>query len=218
MSRDLPADLIDAVEDPFGLKPFLAVFIDLPDPVYAFTGIGTITFPDADGVDQDWIGAGRLGAIDTVSEATDGSATGIKLTLFDVPSEHAADVADQATRGAKIEIYIGAIEVGESWHSVLATKLLSRYRLDEYKITDAGTSLTVEISGESRAIDQRRPSIKRFTDEYQQRQHPGDLFFQYVPQMAEVSILWANAESKNASTVGAGGGSPGGIVLSSFSE
>lgn len=217
MSRDLPADLVDAVEQPV-VKPFLAVFIDLPDPVYAFTGIGTLTFDDADGVSRDWIGAGRLGAIDAVSEATDGSATGIKLTLFDVPSEHASDVAEQATRGATIEVYIGAIELGDDWHSVRATKLLSRYRLDEYKITDAGTSLSVEISGESRSIDQRRPSIKRFTDEYQQRQHPGDLFFQYVPQMAEVSILWAKAESKGASAVGAGGGSPGGIFLPGYSE
>lgn len=212
MSRDLPAPLEEAVEQPV-VKPFLAVRIELPDPVYAFTGVGTLTFNDSDGNEREWIGAGRLGAIDAITEATDGSATGIKVTLFDVPSEHADDIADQATRGALFEVYVGAIELGDSWHSILATKMLWRGRVDEYKITDAGTSLTVEISGESRAIDQRRPSIKRFTDEYQQRQHPGDLFFQYVPQMGEVSILWAKAEP-SGSVVGLGGssGGLGGIV------
>src|SRR5207237_1404636 len=128
--------------------------------------IGELEFEDSNGDLQTWIGAGRLGAIDTIAEATDGSATGIKVSLFDVPSEHAADIAAQATRGALFEVYVGAIELGDDWHSVIATKLLWRGRVDEYKITDAGTTLSVEISGESRAIDQRRPSIKRFTDEY----------------------------------------------------
>lgn len=216
MSRDLPVELADAVEQPV-VKPFLAIFIDLPDPVYAFTGIGELEFADSNGDLQTWIGAGRLGAIDAVSEATDGSATGIKATLFDVPSEHADDIADQATRGAKMEVYVGAIELGDDWHSVLATKLLWRGRVDEYKITDAGTSLTVEISGESRAIDQCRPSIKRFTDEYQQRKHSGDLFFQYVSKMSEVSILWAKAEP-SGSTVGGGTGGLGGFIMRQANE
>lgn len=218
MSRDLPVQLEDAVEQPV-VKPFLAVRIELPDPVYAFTGEGLLTFDDSGGISREWIGAGKLGAIDTINEATDGSATGIKVSLFDVPSEHANDIADQATRGALFEVYIGAIELGDDWHSVLATKLLWRGRVDEYKITDAGTSLSVEISGESRAIDQRRPAIKRFTDEYQQRKHPGDLFLQYVDQMAEVSILWAKSEQSAVS--GGGGGSGigggGGVLSPNFS-
>lgn len=215
MSRDLDASLREAVEQQV-VKPFIAVRIELPDPVYAFTGIGEIEFDDSDGTPRTWTGAGRLAAIDTIGESTDGSATGIKVSLFDVPTEHAADIADQATRGALFEVYIGAIALGDDWHSVIATKLLWRGRTDDYKITDAGTTLGVEISGESRSIDQRRPSIKRFTDEYQQRQYPGDLFFQYVPQMAEVSILWAKSEAN--SSMGAGGGSPGGIFLNSYSE
>lgn len=206
MSRELDADLESAIEQSV-VKPFIAVRIELPDPVYAFTGQGTITFADSNGTTRDWTGAGETGTIDAVGESTDGSATGIKVGLFKVPSEFRDDIAEQATRGALFEVYVGAIELGEGWNSVLATKMLWRGRVDEYTITDGGTSLGVEISGESRAIDQQRPSIKRFTNEYQTRKHPGDLFFQYVDKMSEIPILWAKAEDKSVSGgVGGGGG------------
>jgi hypothetical protein len=90
------------------------------------------------------------------------------------------------------ELYIGALN--ETYQQIEGVALVWKGRLDSYKITDAGTTLSVEVAGESRAIDQRRPAIKRFTDEYQQRKHPGDKFFQYVSQMTEVSILWAKSE------------------------
>lgn len=209
MSRDLPADLDAAIEQPV-VKPFLSVRLELPDPVYAWTGQGTITFNDSSATSRDWIGAGGIGAIDTIGEATDGSATGIKVTLFNIPSDFRDDIADQAERGSLFEAYIGALELGSDWHSVVATKMLWRGKVDDYKITDSGDTLLVEIAGESRAIDQRRPAIKRFTDEYQQRKHSGDLFFQYVTKMVEVSILWAKAEDKAVST-GIGGGMGGGV-------
>lgn len=210
MSRDLGTALEEAVEQPV-VKPFIAVRIELPDPVYAFTGIGTLTFDDSNGTEREWIGAGELGGIDAVNESTDGSATGIKVTLLQVPAEFRDDIADQAERGALFEVYVGAVELGDAWHSVIATKMLWRGRVDDYRITDGGTNLGVEISGESRQIDQRRPAIKRFTNEYQQRKHPGDLFFQFVDQMAEVSILWAKGEPSGA-VVGGGSSGFGGIV------
>lgn len=209
MSRDLPTDLSDAISQQV-VRPFLAVRIEFPDPVYAWTGQGIITFDDSNGTSRAWTGAGGVGAIDTIGEATDGSATGVKVSLFEVPAEFREDIADQAVRGALFEVYVGAIELGDDWHSVVATKLIWRGRLDDYRIIDVGTSITVEASGESRAIDQRRPAIKRFTNEYQQRKSPGDRFFEYVPQMQEVSILWAKAEEKAVAT-GAGAGFAGSV-------
>lgn len=205
-SRGLPTALETEVQKPV-LQPFLAVRLELPDPVYVFTGRGQLTFNDNDGVPRTWLGAGDLGAIDTIGESTDGSATGIKVTLFQVPAEFRDDISQQATRGALFEIYLGALDT--ALLNVAATQLLWKGRIDKYLITDNGNSLSVEVSGESRAIDQQRPAIKRFTNEYQQRMHPGDRFFEYVPQMTEVSILWASAEPHTAQIGGGGGGGGG---------
>lgn len=204
MSRDIPSGLATAVDAPV-VRPFIAVRIELPDPVYVFSGRGTISFPDSDSVTRNWLGVGEFGAIDTVGEATDGSAVGIKVTLLQVPAEFRDDVADQAVRGVKFEVYVGALN--ETYQTVDAVVLLQKLRLSEYKIIDAGSTLQVEVSGESRAIDQRRPSIKRFSDEYQQSRFPGDKFFEYVSRMTEVSILWAQAEQ---GSIGTGGGYSGG--------
>lgn len=203
MSRDLDTGLEQAIEQVV-VRPFLAVRIALPDPVYAWTGVGTLSFADGDGTMRQWTGTGDFGSIDTIGEATDGSATGIKVGLNSVPSEFRDDIADQATRGALFEVYVGALN--EAMQAVIGSSLLWKGRVDEYRITDAGDTISVEIVGESRGIDQRRPSIKRFSNEYQQRIHSGDKFFEYVPQMAEVAILWAAASQNSTATGGGGGG------------
>lgn len=210
MTRDIGA-LAAQVDAPV-VRPFLALRIELPDPVYVWTGSGTLIFDDADGNTRSWLGAGGVGAIDTIGESTDGSATGVRATLLNVPSEFREDIADQAVRGVTFELYAGALN--QTYQQVDASALIWKGRLDDYKITDAGDTITVEVVGESRAIDQRRPSIKRFTDEYQQRKYAGDKFFEYVPRMTEVPILWAAAEASSAG-VGAGstGGSGGGYQL-----
>jgi hypothetical protein len=213
VSRDLPTALSDAIDEPV-VRPALAVRIETPDPVYVWTGAGIVTFDDADGNSRDWLGTGGLGSIDTIGESTDGSATGIKVALYDIPAEFRADIADQAVRGVTFEVYVFALN--ETYQEIVATKLIWKGRLDDYKITDGGATISVEVSGESRAIDQRRPSIKRFTDEYQERKHPGDRFFEMVSQMTEISILWAQDEGGK---MGVGGGvttsvGSGGFLLS----
>lgn len=185
MSRDLPPGLKTAIAERV-VRPFIAVHIDFPDPVFAWTGRGTIRFND-----EDWTGIHTVGAIDTIGEDTDGSATGVKATLLEVPANFRDDLADQAVRGCLYELYVGALD--ETFQQVVGYKLLWKGRLGSYEIVDGGDTLTVTAGGESRQIDQRRPSIKRFTNERQQRLHPGDRFFEYLPRMTEIPILWAKA-------------------------
>lgn len=211
MSRELPAELAVAIEQPV-VRPFLAYRLEVPDPVTVWTGTGTIRFDDSDGVERDWLGATPLlYSIDSVGEATDGSATGLKATLFQIPPEFADDIADQATKGVLGEAYVGALN--ETFQTVEAVKLLFKGRLDDYRVTDGGDSLNVETTLESRSIDQRRPSIKKFTNEYQQRRYPGDLLFEYLPQMTEISVIWAKGEAQGASLGGGGSATRGDNLL-----
>lgn len=212
--RDLDPGLETAIAAPV-VRPFIAIRIELPDPVYAWTGTGTLRFDDADGNSREWIGAGGLGSIDTVGEGTDGSATGIKVSLNEVPADFRDDIAEQAVKGGRFEVYVGALN--ETFQTIEGVSLIWKGRVDTYDITDAGESITVTIAGESRMRDQARPAIKRFTDEYQQRKHPGDRFFEYVPQMAEIPILWAAAEQTHGGLASGAGGFAGGM-LRAFSQ
>ena len=70
MARELSEELGEAIADRV-VRPFLAVYIGFPDPVYGWTGTGIINFAD-----QEWTGLAGVAAIDTIGETTDGSATG----------------------------------------------------------------------------------------------------------------------------------------------
>jgi hypothetical protein len=188
--RQLPPALQAAIEKDV-VRPFFAVSIDLPDPVFLWTGSGKISFAD-----EDWVGIGSregecIGALETIGESTDGSATGVKVTIVGIPSEHREHIEAQAVRGAEFRVYIGALN--ETRQIVQAYKLLTRAKLDSYQIVD-GVDLSVIVTGESRMLDQRRPSIKRYTDAAQQKKYPGDRFFEYMPQLPSIPILWAKAK------------------------
>ena len=197
MSRDI-GSLAGSVDRPV-VRPFLALRIDTPDPVTVWTGRGTLIFNDDDGTEHKWLGAGNLGALESIGESTDGTANGIRAVLNKVPTDFRDYLTQQAVRGSLMEVYIGALN--ETFQQVEAVVLLNRYRLDQFKIHDGGATLSVEVTGESRAIDARRPAVKRFSHEYQTRMHPGDKFFEYLSRMTEIPILWA-AASQNSTTIG----------------
>jgi hypothetical protein len=209
--RDLPAAMMEEIARA-ECQPVLGIFVDLPDPVYVCTLPWQIKFPDAQGIERVWIGGGTIGSISSIDEGTDGASSGIKLTLNDIPVEYRGELDRQATKHAKIEIYL--VVVDEQHRTAIASKLFQRYRLDTWDLQDAGETLQLEIGGESRMRDQRRPAIKMFTHEHHQMAHPGDKFFEYVAQMAEVQVLWSAAPQGGGATSsgysGGGGGSSGG--------
>ena len=105
MSRELPPEL-EAELLKSGMAPFIALFIDFPDPVRAFTGRGRMVL---DG--EEYLGIHGIASIDTIGETTSGSAVGAKATLLQVPSEFAPDIADQAVRGVAYQIFAGAFNL-----------------------------------------------------------------------------------------------------------
>lgn len=183
MSRDLPPEL-EAELARTGVRPFLALFIDFPDPVRAFTGRGKMMLGG-----EEFLGIHGIASVDAITETTSGSATGARATLLAVPCEFAPDIADQAVRGCAYEMYAGAFDL--DFQTVVGHQRIWKGTLQGYEIVDEGSSITVTAIGESRQIDQRRPAVKRYTDEYQQRKFPGDRFFEYLPRLTEVPILWA---------------------------
>lgn len=183
MSRDLPPDLETELHKD-GIRPFIALFIDFPDPVRAFSGRGRMMLGG-----EEFLGIHGMASIDAIGETVSGSASGVRATLLQVPTEFAPDIADQAVRGVAYELYVGSFDI--DFQTVIGHARIFKGTLQGYEILDQGSSITVTAIGESKQIDQRRPAVKRYTDEYQQRKYPGDKFFEYLPRLTEIPILWA---------------------------
>ena len=185
-----PRDLPEALESEIakaGLRPFVALHIDFPDPVRAFTGKGR--FPYAG---HEWQGIEGIGQISAIEQGIDGAAKGYRASLYKVPAEYEGDIADQAVRHCLFEIYLGVFD--PRFSSVLALQRLWKGSLQGFEVVDSGADLSVTVTGETRSINQRRPAIKTFTDEWQQRKYAGDRVFEYAARMAEVPIVWAKAK------------------------
>lgn len=182
MTRDL-GDLATEITQPV-LRPFWALHLALPDVVRCWTGVGTLTF-----LGQQWDGIGSFGGISGLSEGSDGTANKISFSLSGVDQTFYQYLVEQPYRGARIELYCGALD--EAYQQVVAVKTDPIYAgsLTEVTLTD-GEAIQIDISCERASRDQMRQRVRRYTNEEQQRLHPGDMFFEYQAQMQSVQVIW----------------------------
>lgn len=184
MTRDLGLLGVE-VQKP-QLNPFVAVHIALDDPVRAWTGVGTVAFGGFI-----YEGVGALGSISPIGEEIDGAAVGVSVTLSGIDPSFELDLLSQPYRGRLFEVFVGALNERFDGMAVEPVRLWRGY-VDSVTLQD-GERLSVTITAESEMRDQGRPRVRRYSDQEQRRRYPGDRFFEYLPQLAEVPILWGKA-------------------------
>lgn len=160
------------------------LYIGLPEEVHAWTGIGTLSF-----LGQQWSGIGALGSISGLSESTDGSPAKMQFSLSGIDPNLYDYLVEQPYRGAEVKLY--AIAVDAAFLSVVAARTdpLFSGTLTEVTLID-GSQISIQIGVEDDDYDQMRQRVRRDTSEEQQRRHPGDLFFEYKAQMANIREVW----------------------------
>ena len=182
MARDISSDLINEVAKEV-LYPFFALHIDLPDPVYAWSGVGTLTFEG-----HDWLGVGSFGGFGSLEEMSDGTASQMSFSLSGIETSFYEYLIEQPFRNALAELWIGALD--ETMTRVTAgPSMIYRGRLVAADLTD-GDQITIQVTVERSSRDQTRQRVRRYTDAEQQRRYPGDKFFEYQAQMQSVQVLW----------------------------
>ncbi len=168
------------------LRPvILAEFDILGSPVYAHTGFGTL---ELDG--KEFLGVGDYGGISTASAGSDLSRQTITATLTGIPN-HALDMnlvtVSENYQGRNASIRLAMLD--DDWN--LVGDMVSIYdgRMDVCTAEQGETS-SVSVSVENYLSDWDRARVSLYTDQEQQRLHPGDKFFEFVPQMQSVELPW----------------------------
>lgn len=182
MPRELSSDMLAALE---ASVLQLAVFVEAQfqtGTVNIWTGNGPITW---NGID--WLGAGSLLGISVIEQGLEVKAKGISLELSGIDSSLLADVLQETALGNPVTIYVGLFSGGTLISSPYASW---QGRMDQSTIEIDGDSARIQMNCETRLMDMDQSVERRYTQDDQQRDWPGDLGFQFVLGIQEVAIIW----------------------------
>jgi hypothetical protein len=159
-----------------------ALLIDLDfasGPMRLFTGLGTLAWAG-----NIYTGAGDLVGVSSIEETSEVRSTVTTLTLSGVPTSliALAQAEGEAWQNRRAAIYLVTFDETNTTVEGEPVQLLAG-RMDQLSYTE-GETATFALSIESRLVDLERARLRRYTDEDQQAQYPGDLAFQYVEDIA----------------------------------
>lgn len=176
-------DLLSAMEQP-NVALVLAAEIDFPSGITrVHTGTGTVIING-----QTFLGVGTLGDVGSVTEENSTSSSTMSMALSGLDMSLVGETLNEEVIGRNVICYLAVMN---DQGVVTGTNVLFEGFITDTAL-QAGqqNALSYVIANVFERWSQGLPD--RYTDESQQRLHPGDRFFRYVAQMAERSIFWGS--------------------------
>jgi hypothetical protein len=186
------------------IRPVLFLQMHFNDgDIFVWSGIGNVTWNS-----QIWTGLGQLGTISSIEESSELKATNVTFTLSGIPQDLIQHALGQVRQGNAVKLWFGCL--GDN-NNVMADPLqIFAGRMDVPTIDEGAQTSTISISVENRLIDLNRSRERRYTNQDQQIDHPGDLGFQYVQFIQNWNGTWGKAGPGGIPLPHIGGGGGGG--------
>jgi hypothetical protein len=190
MRYDATDAFIAALEAPLLRPAFLVSMTFATSTVNAWTGRGTLTW---DG--KEFAGVGTMGEVSTVEEGSSVQARGTTLTLTGFDASLLGDALTDLRQGLPVTIWFALFDGAMA---VIGNPVIAfRGRMDQPTITVSGPTATISINCESRLMDLNVPAERRYTNEDQWRDYPGDRGFEFVNSVQEVTIYWGRTPNSS---------------------
>lgn len=179
---DATAAFVTAIESPY-VKPAIFVQIGMiSGPVYVWSGVGTQFFNG-----NGYIGVGQFGMVSSIEEGSDVQARGIVLTLSGIDPTLLGDTLTDYRQGLPAQVWIGVFDATNTIQAISAFS----GQTDQPTITVSGETATLNIACENRLVEMNtQASFRRYTNEDQQIDYPGDLGFSAVNQIQQQTLYW----------------------------
>jgi hypothetical protein len=163
-----------------------AIFVQLSfttTNVYIWGGRGTVTFNS-----HTWTGLGSLLSVTTPEDSSNVEAKGITVTISGLDPTLLPNVLLDYKLGLPAIVYLGFFDDAGT---LIDTPVIAwSGRMDQPTLSIGGTEATAAINCENRLIDMNISVARRYTNEDQQRDWPGDLCFQFVNGLQERTLFW----------------------------
>lgn len=189
MTRDADLTALGAAQEEV-YRDAALVFLDYASgPVrVASTPFNITVDTDGDLVPETFKGVGALGSIGAVEEGVETRPYSLTLTLRGVRDEDFALTLLEVYQGRAAKIWVVFLD---EEHKVKGEPInIFDGRIDTQDLIPKNGAINVTV--QSRLADWERPGIRRYTNEDQQDEFPGDKGLQFVHQMKEKPLPWGS--------------------------
>jgi hypothetical protein len=171
------------------LRPALLLAMQFAtETAYAWTGYRPLTWNG-----MTFQGVGDLGDIAGISEDCEVEAKGVVLSLSGIPSDLISNVLWEVRVLGTVKVWFALFD---ATGAIIADPVLAyQGKMDAPATEDNGETCTATINVENVLVDLNRAVYRRFTNEDQQQDYPGDTAFQYVAGLQEQITFWGRSPS-----------------------
>jgi len=171
------------------VRPALLVKMQFADSIgYAWSGLGDLTWSG-----MTFKGVGDFGGVDPIEEGFDVENRGIKLSLSGISSTLAPEVLTETRILNPVTIWLALFD---TTGAIIPDPIVAWVGyMDQPRIVDGGDQITAEIAVEDDLGDLNRACFRRYTNEDQQSDYPGDTGMQYVAGLQEQITFWGTQPS-----------------------
>lgn len=175
--------LIQAQIDGRLIRMSFLMFIDSPEPVRAWTGIGDLIVPPWSGDSEGgtYKGIGAILDIPALQQLVNGVASRVDFTLSGVDATIVALADSEAADIRSKDVIVGMQFFADDWQPVgdplrIWDGEADVIRTDTASTPDFGRVRTITLSVGSTTTGRRRPSLQTFTRSQQRSRSPDDAF------------------------------------------
>jgi len=191
MSKDIPASIVtESGKDSVSAIILVKLEFDSGD-VRVHSDIGDVTFNS-----EVYQGIGSLGSIGAMQENAELSASSILVTLSGVNNALLTLFLDDDFHGRPATVYFG---FKDSSGVLIDAFIIYNGFMDTDSIVSGETSIiTLKINNVLALWDRKKLSL--YNNEDQQKEFPGDNFFEFVEDLRFKNYAWGRASEESGDT------------------
>jgi hypothetical protein len=202
MARNLTAAAITEIISQKMTPVLFAQMLFSSGNIFVWSGTYPIVATMPGGASQTWTGLGNLGTIGPIGETADVAATGVGFSLSGIPASLITSALGEVRQGNPVLIW-------QAFLTAAGGIVVSPYqawagRMDTCQISETADLASITITAENRLIDLQKSRERRYEKQDHSIEFAGDLGFDYVPSLQELSVVWGKKNVPLTSGQGSG--------------
>ncbi|MBL3601305.1 MAG: hypothetical protein JMN25_15810 [gamma proteobacterium endosymbiont of Lamellibrachia anaximandri] len=136
---------------------------------------------------QTWVGAGALGEISAIQESDELQSMDLQLALSGISPALMATAMSEEYHNRPARLWLAILD---SHYQIQGDPIGPFVGTMDTMDGELGEEGKIVVTVKNRLADWERPRARRYTNEDQQAEFPGDLGMEFVSQMVEIELIW----------------------------